>query len=156
MEPIAASVNEKWKISKAKATGIMCIFGFLLSLIFTTGSGIHWLKILDHFINNFGLVAIGLAECIILGWMYRIYRLREHANETSEILLGKWWDILIKFVIPAILIILLIVTVFNNVITNPYPEYSSWAIVLGGIAPVVVIFLMSFLLMKIKGKGVGT
>ncbi len=156
MEPIAASVNEKWRISKAKATGMMCIFGFFLSLLFATGGGIHWLKILDHFINNFGLVVIGLAECIILGWMYQIYRLREHANETSEILLGKWWDVLIKFVIPGILIVLLSVTIFNNIIANPYPEYSPWALVIGGMLPVIVLFTLSFLLMKIKGTGVKT
>ena len=75
IEPISASANEKWKISKAKATGIMCILGFIFSLIFITGAGVHFLEILDHFITNFGLVTVGLLECIIFGWMFKLYKL---------------------------------------------------------------------------------
>jgi NSS family neurotransmitter:Na+ symporter len=152
IEPISASANEKWKISKAKATGIMCILGFFFSLIFITGAGVHLLEIVDHFITNFGLVTIGLLECIIFGWMFKLYRLREHANETSDILLGGWWDVLIKFVIPAILIVLLIMAIINNVTNNPYPSYPGWLIILFGIGPLLIITGLSFILMKIKGK----
>jgi len=130
----------------------MCTLGFFLSLIFATGGGLYLLEMIDHFIANFGLVTIGLLECIIFGWMFRLRRLRDHANETSEIMLGKWWDILIKFVIPAILIILLVVAIINNVINNPYPGYPGWLIVLMGIAPLLIITVLSFVLMKIKGK----
>ena len=152
IEPISTSVNNKWRISKTKATAIMCILGFFLSLIFATGGGLYLLEIIDHFIANFGLVTIGLLECLIFGWMFKIYRIREHANETSEILLGRWWDILIKFIIPIILGILLLVALINNVINNPYPEYPAWLIVLMGIAPLLIITGLSFALMKIKGK----
>jgi len=151
IEPISASVNNKWKISKAKATAIMCTLGFFISLLFATGGGLYLLEIIDHFIANFGLVTIGLLECIIFGWMFKIYRLREHANETSDILLGRWWDVLIKFIIPGILIILLAVSIVNNVINNPYPSYPGWLIVLMGISPLLIITVLSFVLMKIKG-----
>lgn len=152
IEPITASTHEKWKISKAKATGIMCILGFFFSLIFITGAGVHFLEIVDHFITNFGLVTIGLLECIVFGWMFRLSKLRNHANKTSDILLGRWWDILIKYVIPAILIILLIMAIINNVTNNPYPSYPSWLVVLFGIGPLLIITGLSFILMKIKGK----
>ncbi len=151
IEPISASVNSKWKISKAKATGLMCIFGFIVSLIFTTGGGIYLLEILDHFVTNFGLVSIGLLECLIFGWLFRIYRLREHANETSDLLLGKWWDILIKYIIPIILGFLLVFTIIKNIVDNPYPNYPWWIILLMGIAPLLIITVLSFVLMKIKG-----
>ncbi len=152
IEPISASVNSKWKISKAKATAIMCTLGFFISLIFATGGGLYLLEIIDHFIANFGLVTIGLLECLIFGWMFKIYRLREHANETSDILLGRWWDALIKFIIPGILTILLVVSIANNVINNPYPDYPGWLIVLMGITPLLIITVISFVLMKIKGE----
>jgi len=154
IEPISISVNKKWGFSKAKATAIMCTLGFFVSLIFATGGGRYLLKIIDHFVANFGLVSIGLLECLILGWMFKIYRLREHANETSDILLGRWWDILIKFIIPGILAILLVVAIVNNVINNPYPAYPGWLIVLMGISPLLIITVLSFVLMKIKGKEV--
>ena len=155
IEPISASVNNKWKISKAKATAIMCTLGFFISLIFATGGGLYLLEIIDHFIANFGLVTIGLLECLIFGWMFKIYRLREHANETSDILLGRWWDILIKFIIPGILTTLLVVSIVNNVINNPYPSYPGWLIVLMGISPLLIITVLSFVLMKIKGTKEG-
>ena len=152
IEPISASANEKWKISKAKATGIMCTLGFFLSVIFATGGGIHLLAILDHYITEFGLVSIGLVECIVLGWIYRAHKLREHANETSEIILGRWWDYLIKFVIPIVLILLLFVSVYNNYTNNPYPEYPAWTLISAGIIPVILLFFLSFVMMKMKGK----
>jgi NSS family neurotransmitter:Na+ symporter len=150
IEPITSGIHGKWHMSKAKATGIMCIIGFIASLVFITGAGLHWLVIVDHFIASFGLVMIGLAECLILGWMYSLWKLREHANKTSEIFLGRWWDYLIKFVIPFILVILLIVAVVNN-ITNPYMGYPWWIILIGGLTPCLGIFLLAFVLMKIRG-----
>lgn len=149
VEPMVSGIHGKWRITKAKATGFMCIIGFFISLVFATGSGLHWLDIVDHFIANFGLVMIGLVECLILGWMYTLSKLRDHANETSEIQIGRWWDILIKFVIPFILFLLLTIAIVDN-ITNPYLGYPWWVIVLGGVTPCLAIFLLSFIFMKIK------
>ena len=54
-----------------------------------------------------------------------------------------------------ILVILLVASMLDNII-NPYMGYPWWVILVGGITPVVTIFLLSFILMKIKGKGVKT
>jgi NSS family neurotransmitter:Na+ symporter len=149
VEPIVSGLNDKWKISKAQATGIMCLVGFFISIIFTTGSGLHWLDIVDHFIANFGLVMIGLVECLILGWMYSLVRLRDHANKTSEIYVGIWWEYLIKYVIPLVLFILLILSVYNN-FTAPYQNYPWWVIAVSGFLPCLTIFLLSFVFMSSK------
>ena len=150
IEPFNAGVNNKWGTSKVKTTGILCSVGFIFSIIFATGGGFYLLEILDHFIANFGLVTIGLAECLILGWGFKIQKLREHANKTSEIIIGKWWDMLIKIIIPVILIVLLVTTTINNII-NP-PAYPWWITLLAGIAPLVAILALSFPLMKIKSE----
>ena len=149
VEPMVSGLHGKFRITKAKATGFMCIIGFFISLLFATGSGLHWLDIVDHFIANFGLVMIGLVECLILGWMYKISKLRKHANETSEIKIGKWWEYLIKYVIPFVLFLLLAIAIIDN-ITNPYLGYPWWVIILGGVTPCLAIFLLSFVFMKIK------
>ena len=152
IEPIAASANSKWRMSKAKATAIMCILGFFLSLIFATGGGLYLLDIVDNFISEFGLVTIGLVECLIFGWLFRAYQLREHANETSDIMLGRWWDILIKYIIPTILIVLLAFTIVKYIMDNPYPTYPWWLIIIVGILPLIIITILGFVLMRIKGK----
>ncbi len=151
IEPITMGLHAKWKISKAKSTAIICTLGFLASLIFTTGSGLHWLDIVDHFIANFGLVIVGLIECIAFGYLFRLYRLREHANNVSDIKIGRWWDLLIKFVIPAILIILLSVSLIEN-ITVPYMDYPYWTIIVGGAVPSLAIFILSFVLMRMRRR----
>ena len=151
IEPMTAGVSEKWLISKEKATGLMCLIGFCISIVFATGSGLHWLDIVDHFIANFGLVVVGLAECLILGWFYRLSTLRDHANATSEITIGRWWDVLIKFVIPFILVLLLTVALINTVII-PYLGHPWWVLALGGALPCVGIVVLSVILMKTKQR----
>jgi len=151
IEPITFGINRKFKISKLKATGIVCILGFLTSLIFATGAALHWLDLVDHFIANFGLVMVGLVECIILGWMYKLYKFRNHANKTSDIHLGKWWEYLIKFVIPFVLFIMLSYAIIENIL-NPYLNYPWWILLLGGATPCLVIFLLSFVFMRMKKK----
>ena len=151
IEPITVGINTKWRISKTKSTAIICMLGFFASLIFTTGSGLHWLDIVDHFIANFGLVIVGLIECVAFGYLFRLYRLREHANNVSDIKIGRWWDLLIKFVIPAILIILLSVSLLEN-ITVPYMDYPYWTIIVGGVVPSLAIFILSFVLMRMRRK----
>lgn len=151
IEPITSSLPGKWRISKAKATAIICLLGFFISIIFATGAGMYWLDLLDHFIANFGLVSIGLMECIVLGWMSPLHKLRDHANATSEVHIGGWWNILIKYIIPFVLIILLLIAIVDN-ISHPYMGYPGWIILIGGGLPVIIIFLLSFVFVKRKNK----
>jgi NSS family neurotransmitter:Na+ symporter len=151
IEPISDGINNKLKITKTKTTALLCSLGFFISLIFATNSGLFLLDIVDHFIANYGLVIIGLIECIILGWMYNLYKLREHANKVSEIKIGKWWDFLIKFFIPLFLSILLIVGIYQNII-NPYMNYRWEIIFTIGAIPLILMIILSFIFMKTKNR----
>ncbi len=151
IEPIADGIKNKWKISKTKTTAILCSIGFLISLIFTTNSGLYILDIFDHFIANYGLVIIGLIECLILGWMFKVYKLREHANESSDIKIGIWWDFIIKFLIPILLLTLLFVGFYQNII-EPYMGYEWWIIFILGIVPIIILFIISLVFMSLKSK----
>ena len=153
IEPISSGLHDKWGLTKAKATGIMCLLGFFLSLSFVGGNGLHLLDIVDHFIANFGLVMIGLVECITLGWMYNLYKLRNHANTISDFQIGKWWELLIKYVIPSVLLAILIVSIYRNII-HPYMGYPWWIITTVGVIPLIILFVGSFVLMKIKKREV--
>jgi NSS family neurotransmitter:Na+ symporter len=151
IEPISASMKDKWHITKTKSVGIMCIIGFGLSLTFIMGNGLHLIDIFDHFLANFGLVLIGLLECIIFGWLYSTIKIREHANKTSDFKIGRWWDILIKYVIPIVLSIILILSIAEN-ITKPYMGYPWWIIVIIGVIPIIFLFIFALILSKIKSK----
>jgi hypothetical protein len=49
------------------------------------------------------------------------------------------------------LIIILVVAVFEN-ITNPYMNYPSWIIIIGGVLPILLLFIISIILMKLKSR----
>ncbi len=150
VEPLPVGINDKWRISKEKATGVICIIGFLAGLIYTTGSGLHWLDISDYFLANFGFALVALFECLVVGYAFHLHKLRKHANDISEIKIGRWWDILIKVVNPIVLIGLFIMVITENA-TERYGGYSTFALLLGGVSLAVVAFVLSFVFMKIKG-----
>lgn len=104
-ESVLASVVDKTGWHRAVVLPIMSLVGLLLGLVFvTSGGGLNWLGTVDAFINGtWGIAFMGLLECVVLGWLYRIDYLRKHANERSDWRLGKWWDPLIRIVIPVVL-----------------------------------------------------
>ena len=93
-----------YKAHRGLICGIICGAGFLFGLIFCTRSGLMWLDIVDHWMNNYGLVLVGLLECIAVGYFWNISELRTFINERSEFKLNIWWDTFIRFLIPLVLI----------------------------------------------------
>jgi len=148
VESVTGGIEEKWGISKGKATFIICALGFLMGIPFVTGAGSYWVDVTDHFVSNFGLVFVGLMECIVFGYIMGAEHIREHVNEVSDIKLGKWWEYLIKFVAPAILIFIAIASLVE-LLSNGYEGLPSGALVIGG-AMVVLTLVISIIIAKVK------
>lgn len=51
-------------------TGVVCLFCFLIGLLFTTGAGEYWLKMFDSFAGTIGLVVVALLEMIAVIYVY--------------------------------------------------------------------------------------
>jgi neurotransmitter:Na+ symporter, NSS family len=66
IEAIITAFVDKFGWNKERTTFWFCVIGFCSSLIFATRAGLYWLDIVDHFVNDFNLIAIGLVECIAL------------------------------------------------------------------------------------------
>ena len=62
---------------------------------------------------------MGLLETWAIGWLYGADKLREYINKVSDVKIGKWWNVFIKFVIPLCLLVLLIASLYNDIKT-PY------------------------------------
>jgi neurotransmitter:Na+ symporter, NSS family len=76
----------------------------LVSLAYATGGGINTLDVVDRFINNFGVAAVGLVEVIVVAWLIReVPRLRDHANGVSDLRLGGWWVVALAAITPLVL-----------------------------------------------------
>ena len=115
LEAGLASIVDKTLWPRAVVLQVICVLGFAIGLIFTTRSGESWLSTLDHYVNSyFGVLAIGLIECIALGWIFDLKRLRRHANERSDWEIGPWWEWNIKLVIPVILVVIIGWTLYSD------------------------------------------
>ena len=103
-EAILASIIDKTGWPRAIVLPIISIIGLGFGLIYVTKGGFNWLGTIDGFVNGtWGIAFMGLLECAVLGWLWRIGLLRRHANTRSDWQLGKWWNYLIRLVIPIVL-----------------------------------------------------
>lgn len=131
VEAFTSAVIDKFDYPRKAVVSFVCIFGFMGSIIFTAKSGLFWVDIVDHFITHYGLVIIGIIECLLIGWILKASLLRDHIHHTTDNRLWPVWDFCIKFVTPMILIGLLIYD-FVGEISKSYEGYSWIAIILIG------------------------
>ena len=151
VEAVSSAMRDKFGWSIKKSNFIVASIGLLIGIIFTTGAGLYWLDIVDKWMEFFGLCAVVLVECIILGWFFKIKVLREYANAYSEVKIGKLWDYMIKFIIPVI-IFALIVTETIKLITKGYGGYPSSALLIAGWGIAVLLPLLALWFGKVKRK----
>ena len=100
LEGVCYSISEKFLIERKKTATVVCIVGFLISTIFSTGAGSTILGIFDAYLNNYALLFAVLLECIIFGWIYKFDELIETLNNNSSIKVGKTWKTVIKYILP--------------------------------------------------------
>jgi NSS family neurotransmitter:Na+ symporter len=154
-----------------KATAIVCALGFFVGLIYTTGAGYYWLKMVDESMASFGMILVGLTECIVVVYIFGADKIkgyikskkwrsaffsggdkfREQVNVTSEIRAGRWWNIFIGWLMPAVLVATVIITLIER-IKIPYEGYPQWSLSIGMWGLPIFIIIFSFLLMKLKFK----
>jgi NSS family neurotransmitter:Na+ symporter len=133
-------------LSKQKIAFVVCLVGFSAGTIFTTRAGMYFLDIFDHFAINYGLVIVGILECIAVGWILGAEKLRRYINRDSDWKLGKWWSFSIKYLCPIVLIYLVIAQ-FVADITRNYGGYPDWAMYVGWgivLVPILVSLAVSF------------
>ena len=119
-EAVLASVIDKTGWKRRGVLIAMSLVGFSAGLLFTTRGGLAWLDMVDDSLNNgfLGIIAVGLLECIVLGWAFDIKKLRQHANERSDWRIGVWWEWSIRVVAPGVLLVMLIWNI-QSVVRDP-------------------------------------
>ena len=117
LEGVCYSISEKFLIDRKKTATVVCIVGFFISTIFTTGAGSTILGVFDAFLNNFALLFAVLLECLIFGWIYKFDDLIETLNNNSTIKVGKTWKIVIKYILPICIFGLWIQGILSTITT---------------------------------------
>ncbi|MCK6439183.1 MAG: hypothetical protein L6Q71_03160, partial [Planctomycetes bacterium] len=107
VEPMVIGIVDKFGLSRVAVLRIFCLFGWVVGIIFCTPGGFTLLDTVDHYLNSYGLLGVGLMQCILVGWVYGPKKLRDHLNHVSERRATWFWDFCIKFFTPTVLILLL-------------------------------------------------
>lgn len=132
IEAFSSAVIDKFQYSRKLVVSWVCIIGFLASIIFSSKCGLYWVDIVDHFLTHYGLVIIGIIECLLVGWIYKAYKLRQHIEGAGSKRLPAAWDICIRVITPLVLFMLLINDFVDEINPPPYEGYSWMALVLIG------------------------
>lgn len=149
-ETCVASLMGKFDMDRKKAVTIYCIVGLFAGMIFVTNSGLYVLDIVDHFINNFGVLAAGLVEIVFLSWFCKLEMFQEHINLTSDFAVGRWWPFCLKFVTPVVLGYMSIANLIGD-FRNGYGGYPGDALFYFGWFLVVMIAVIGYLLQATRG-----
>ncbi len=108
-EATLASLIDKTSWKRTTILAVMSLVGFGIGLLFTSEGGLSWLDTIDRTVNEgtWGIMFVGLIECLVIGWAFDLKKLRDHTNRHSDWKLGVWWEWAIKLIIPAILLSLI-------------------------------------------------
>jgi NSS family neurotransmitter:Na+ symporter len=130
-ETVICGLMDKFYLPRQKAVIGYCMIAGLISLVFATGSGLLILDIVDHFINNFGIVFAGLLEVILIGWFFKLKILQDHINPISDFSIGRYWRLCILIITPVVLGAMAVQKIRLG-LTTPYGGYSTPAILILG------------------------
>jgi neurotransmitter:Na+ symporter, NSS family len=137
VQTFVAALQEKLDISRARAVALGGGAAAVLSFLYATEGGLYILDTADYFINNFGIALVGLVEVIVVAWVIRrLGLLQRHANDISDIRLGRWWTIALLGITP----VLLGLVTFDNlrtVLTEGYEGYPLGFLLAAGVSVAV-------------------
>lgn len=147
LQAVITGIQDKWELTHKRATTIVLIPAFFISLLFITGAGMYLLDLADFIANNIGIVMGGLIEVFIIGWLFKPEKLRTVANETSNFSIGKWWT----WCLRIITIIVLGYTTVTNLVsyfTEGYGGYPMWM----GYIMIAYLIIGAIVLTAVKGR----
>ncbi|WP_459537662.1 sodium-dependent transporter [Methanobrevibacter sp.] len=106
IEPLSFSIQNKFGFTRSKTMTLLIIVGALISMIYATAYGGSILGYVDTFINQIALLLGIIFECIIFAWIFKAEKLIDFLNSRSKtIKLGKWWVIIVKYILPIFILI---------------------------------------------------
>ncbi|MBR6024892.1 MAG: sodium-dependent transporter [Methanobrevibacter sp.] len=106
-EVLSISIQNKFALTRYKATLILCVVGGITSMVYATSAGGYILGIADIFVNNIVIILSVFVECILFAWVFKAERLIDFMNGRSKhFKLGKWWLSHVKYIIPILLVVI--------------------------------------------------
>lgn len=154
IEGINTALIDKFGWSRRRTLLSTSIIGLIGSLLFalpivvdralaSNGTfGLSFLDLVDHWAFSHGLLIVGLVECVIIGWVLPISKIRMLLNENSRLTLPAAFDWLIKLVIPVGLAAILGFSIYEKITNGIYG--STMTLDVMTLLPWIAFFLWLF------------
>ena len=146
IEVVISAVRDKFEMTRVGASLAVTVPCTIISLaFFSTTSGIYVLDILDHFINQFGILLVAVVSMLVVSWGLRaLPLLADHLNHNGSVHIGTWWRVLVSIVAPATLAYILIDGLLTD-IDEPYGGYPQWMLLTFGWGMAAAALVIGFL-----------
>ena len=145
-EPLLSSLCDKFGWSRKKGVTILTVIACIGTVIFSTGISSYLVRLVDAFVNNFGILILIGVQAIIFGWFYGVEKVIPVLNEFSTFKVGKTWVFIIKYLLP---IIIFVVWAFG--IADLFNGENSLELIVDIIITIIVVGL-SLVFTKLKPK----
>ena len=146
-EVFSISIQNKFALSRRRATTILCLVGCIASMVYATSAGGYILVITDMFVNNIVIIFSVFVECILFAWIFGAERLVGFLNARSKSLkLGRWWLLLVKYIIPVLLIVIWMGGIYEIIALGTVEH----AIVLAILSAILLCLAAAFTIMSAK------
>lgn len=161
MEAFTSAILDKFHYHRRRVVTILSFIGFAGGFVFTNSSGLYFLDIVDHFINNYGLLTVGILQCLIVGWWVKDKFLINHIVKNSPGTPGQkiilrhflhgFWSYCIKFLCPIVLIIILVLSLRRDV-TRPYEDYPVVYLIMLGVGCLIITHIIGYFFSRLRWK----
>ena len=149
IEPLSFSIQNKFGLTRSKTMTILIIVGALISMIYATAYGGEILGFVDTFINQIAILLGVVLECIIFAWIFKAEKFIDFLNSKSRtIKLGKWWLLIVKYILPIFISIVWIGGMFD-VIKNASFDQMLFTIL---VAAILLITTLVFTVLPAKNS----
>ncbi|MFW5960009.1 MAG: sodium-dependent transporter [Chitinivibrionales bacterium] len=153
IEAFTSAVIDKFEWPRKKVITVLCVLGFLGSSLFATNAGSYWLDIVDHFLNHYGLITVGILEAFVIGWIYKTSLLKNHIvsqlglsghkHRIFNYIVLQLWMYCIKFVTPVALGIAIVNSLISE-FAEVYGGYSISAVLIIGVGWLLLTHVIAF------------
>jgi NSS family neurotransmitter:Na+ symporter len=153
IEAFTAAITDKFIVSRKHIITTICLLGFAGSLLFSTNVGLLWLDIVDHFLNQYGLITVGIVEALVIGWLYRTDKLKAHIvsnlglsgarHKIFNYVVLQLWMYCIRFITPVALGIAIVHSLIQE-FSESYSGYPISGILVLGVGWLLITHIFAF------------
>ena len=147
VEAVSSALIDKFGATRHKVVTGICIIGFSLTTILTTGGGLLILDIVDHFINNICLLFAALVEIVLMSWVIGLEEIRNDVNAHSDFTVGNLWAMSLRIITCLILGYTFFTNLYGKIMT-PYGGYPQFDLITLGWSILPLALLVGVYLQK--------